>query len=306
MDKKIIFITGPTASGKSAAAMILAERIGAEIVSCDSMQVYKGMDVITSKPSPEDRARLPHHLIDIVTPVEEYNAFRYYGDAAGAVEDIFSRGKIPLFAGGTGLYVSVVMDGLFSGAPERSALREEFYREAASPDGAAALHARLKECDPQAAERIHPNDVRRTVRALEVFVSTGRPISDRQKEREGLADIYDTRIFCLSPGRDELYRSIEERVEAMFASGLEREVRGLLEMPLSRTAAFAIGLQELKGHFEGKYALDEARRLMKLNTRHYAKRQLTWFRKDKRALRIEQPAVRPEEAAEIIWKELSR
>jgi tRNA dimethylallyltransferase len=306
MNKKIIFITGPTASGKSSAAMILAERIGAEIISCDSMQVYKGMDIITSKPSASDRARVPHHLLDIVPPTEEYNAFRYYEEAAGKVEDIFIRGKIPLFVGGTGLYVSAALDGLFACAPERSSLREEFYRQASSAEGAAALHARLSEHDPAAGKRIHPNDVRRIVRALEVWDSTGKPISDKQKERKGLSELYATEIFCLNPEREELYRRIEERVDEMFASGLEKEARGLLEMPLSRTAAFAIGLKELKEYFEGRCALDEARRLMKLNTRHYAKRQMTWFRKDKRVRWINQPAARPEEAAEIIWKELLR
>lgn len=305
MNKKIIFITGPTAAGKSAAAMLLAERAGAEIISCDSMQVYKGMDIITSKPSAREMASVPHHLIDIAEPTEEYNAFRYYEDASAAVEDIFRRGKTPLFAGGTGLYVSVVMDGLFACAPEQSVLREGFYKEAVSPEGAAGLHERLKECDPRAAERIHPNDVRRVVRALEVFTLTGRPISEKQKEREGLSGRYETEIFCLCPERQELYRRIDERVDAMFEAGLEEEARRVLGMPLSRTAAFAIGLQEFKGYLEGKYPAEEARRLMKLNTRHYAKRQLTWFRKDKRVRWLESAAARPEEAAETIWKELS-
>jgi len=306
MNDKIFFLTGPTAAGKSAAALILAERIGAEIVSCDSMQVYRGMDIITSKPSLPDRRRLPHHLIDILPPTEEYSAFRYYEDAVKTVEEILVRRKTPLFVGGTGLYVSVVLDGLFACAPEESGLRERLYKEAESAQGAAALYERLRQCDPQAAARIHPNDLRRVVRALEVYTLTGRPISEKQKERSGLRGRYQVEVFCLTPPREELYRRVNARVDEMFAAGLEQEVRGLLSLPLSRAAGYAIGLQELKGYFEGKYALEEARRLIKMNTRHYAKRQLTWFRKDKRVRWVDNAGARPEEAAEKIWKEFLR
>lgn len=278
---KVIFLVGPTAAGKSETALALAKKINAEIVSCDSMQIYKGMDIITSKAKPALRKKVPHHLIDIISADTEYNVSRYRIQAVRRVKEIISRGKTPLFVGGTGLYMSILVDGIFKSRAQDENIRKRLYRQAGLK-GSACLHARLKKIDPQAAQKIHPNDLKRIVRALEVFLVTGKTISSLQKERRGLASQYDIRVFCLDMPRSELYSRIEKRVEAMFRQGLLGEAGSLLKKKLSRTASCAIGLAELKGYFDGLYGLDEAKRLMKRNSRLYAKRQLTWFRKDKR------------------------
>jgi tRNA dimethylallyltransferase len=272
---EIIFLTGPTASGKTQVALLLAKKINAEIISCDSMQVYKSMDILTSKPL------LKQHLVSIVSPEKEYNAARFRRDALKKMKEILKRGKVPLFVGGTGLYISVLLDGIFKINTENKAIRERLYKQA-EQKGSVYLHRKLKKVDPRAAAKIHPNDTRRIVRALEVFEVTGKPISELQKEREGLFATHRVRIFCLNMERDKLYARIDRRVERMFRQGLMAEVKRLLKMKLSRTARCAIGINELKGYFEGQYDLPEAKRLMQKNTRNYAKRQLTWFRKDKR------------------------
>jgi tRNA dimethylallyltransferase len=197
------------------------------------------------------------------------------------MQDILKRGKLPLFVGGTGLYIAVLLDGIFKARAENKDIRDRLYRQV-EIKGSVYLHRKLGEVDPQAAAKIHPNDTRRIVRALEVFEVTGRPISQLQKERRGLYDAYRVRIFCLDMPRDELYKRIERRVQKMFKEGLIPEVKRLLKLKLSRTAQYAIGINELKGYFEGAYDLAAAKELMQKNTRNYAKRQLTWFRKDKR------------------------
>lgn len=279
--KRIIFLVGPTASGKSAAAVCLARQLGAEIISCDSMQVYRGMDILTSKPSSALRKRIPHRLIGFLPPSREYDVSQYRRDALAAIKAIFKNGKTPLFVGGTGLYLSVLVDGIFKAKPPKSSLRNKLYRQA-EIKGSLYLYNHLKKIDPEAAARIHPNDTRRLVRALEVFEATGKPISELQKHRRGLGKEYDIRIFCLDMTRDELYRRIDRRVEGMFKNGALKEAKKLLALKLSRTAEVAIGLREIKGYLDGLYDLEEAKRLMQRNSRHYAKRQLTWFRKDGR------------------------
>jgi len=278
---KIIFIVGPTAIGKSKIAVFLAKKINTEIISCDSMQIYQGMDIVTSKASPELRKKIPHHLLGVIDPAKEYNVSRYRRDALRKIKDIFKKGKIPLFVGGTGLYMSILLDGIFKAKAQDECLRSKLYAQAKA-QGSLYLYNKLRAVDPVAAGKIHPNDTRRIVRALEVFSCCGKPISQLQRQRDGLADKYDVRIFCLDMPRAELYQKIDRRVEEMFTSGLMREVKKLLKLKLSRTASFAIGIKELKGYFEGAYDLEEAKRLLKKNTRNYAKRQLTWFRKDKR------------------------
>jgi len=304
--QRIIFLLGPTASGKTDTAVCLAKKIKGEIISCDSMQVYKGMDILTSKPKMNLRRKIPHHLIDIVSPEYEYNVSKYRQSAMIKVKEILKKGKVPIFVGGTGLYASVMLDGIFEVKAEDKLLRKRLYKEA-QDRGSIYLYNRLKVIDPEAVLKIHPNDTRRIVRALEVFYLTGKPISYLQKQRVGLLKEYDVKIFCLDLKRDELYKRIEERIDRMFDDGLLDEVKKLLKLKLSRTANCAIGIKEIKGYLNGLYDLDEAKRLMKCNSRLYAKRQLTWFRKDKRINWIPVKVTdKPEDLAKKIlakWKE---
>jgi len=281
MKKRIIFLVGPTASGKTLVAARLAGDLNAEIISCDSMQVYRGMDILTSKPPAALRKKIPHHLIDFVAPTKEYNVSRYRRDTLTRIKAIIKKGKTPLLVGGTGLYMSVLIDGIFKSKPVKKSRRKEFYRQAQTK-GSIYLYGRLKKIDPLAASRIHPHDIRRIVRALEVFEATGKPISKLQRERIGLGTEYDIRIFGLDLPREELYRRIDKRTEKMFSRGLFKEARKILKSKLSKTAKAAIGLREIKDYLQGLSDLREAKRLMQRNTRRYAKRQLAWFRKDKR------------------------
>ncbi|MFA7652198.1 MAG: tRNA (adenosine(37)-N6)-dimethylallyltransferase MiaA [Candidatus Omnitrophota bacterium] len=278
---RVVFLVGPTAVGKTRIAVELARKINAEIISCDSMQIYKGMDIITSKPQAFLRKKIKHHLIGMVLPGKEYNVSKYRQEALRKIREIIRKGKTPLFCGGTGLYVSILINGIFKARAQNPALRKKLYRQL-EKYGRDYLYKKLKRLDHKAAENIHPNDIKRTIRALEVFEATGKPISGLQKEREGLSKNYDIKIFCLNMERSALYKRIDGRVDKMFRAGLLKEARRLLKKKLSKTSRYAIGLNELAGYFEGKYDLAEAKRLIKRNSRHYAKRQLTWFRKDKR------------------------
>lgn len=300
----IVFIVGPTAAGKTEAAVCLAKKINAEIISLDSMQIYKGMPILTSKPTGALRKKIKHHLIDFIPLDKEYNASKYCRDALKRIGLILKKGKIPLFVGGTGLYLSMLVDGIFDEKKPDQSIRKRLYR-LGEKYGSSYLHKRLKRIDPQAALNIHPNDLRRVVRALEVFEATGKPISILQKERTGLKDKFIIKIFCLNINREELYSRIERRVEAMFKQGLINEVRRLTNKRLSKTALCAIGIKEVAGYLNGEYDFSEATRLMQRNSRHYAKRQLTWFRKDKRINWINLIGREsPLQVANKIWKEL--
>jgi len=302
---KVVFIVGPTAIGKSAAAVSLAKKIGAEIISCDSMQVYKGMRIISSYPDKRLLQSVRHHLIAALSPSSEFNASKYRSMAFKEIKRIVANGNTPILTGGTGLYMSVLIDGIFKAKATDTKIRERLYRQA-EKSGSVFLHRRLKKVDPQAAAKIHPNDTKRIIRALEVFESTGKPISLLQKDRKGLSADYDIRVFCLNTNREKLYRRIDSRVDKMFKAGLLDEVRKLLKIKLSKTSRAALGIREVKGYFDGEYGLEEAKRLLKLNTRHYAKRQLTWFRKDKRIEWIEVSAKdKPDKIRDKIWKRLS-
>jgi tRNA dimethylallyltransferase len=302
--KRIIFIVGPTAVGKTQVAVELAKKSNAEIISCDSMQIYKGMDIITSKPSPALRKAVSHHLIDVVSAASEYNVSRYRREALKKVREIGKRGKMPLFVGGTGLYMSILMDGIFKTKSQNPAIRSRLTKQAQT-FGSKYLHRRLSSVDTEAAAKIHPHDVKRIIRALEVFESTGQPISKLQKERRGLESEYAVRIFCLNMPRHSLYQRIEGRIDKMFKQGLISEVKRLFKSKLSRTAACAIGIKEVKGYLEGLYGLEEAKRLMIRNSCLYAKRQLTWFRKDKRIQWMDiSDKEKGKEIARKIWKEL--
>jgi tRNA dimethylallyltransferase len=301
---EVLFIVGPTAAGKSGVAVQLAKRINAEIISCDSMQIYKGMDIITSKPPVLLRKKIKHHFIGILPPEKEYNVSRYRQEALRKIKEIIKRGKVPLFCGGTGLYVSVLVDGIFKAKAQSPALRKKLYQEL-EKQGKDYLYKKLKLLDRQAAQKIHPNDIKRIIRALEVFGATGKPISRLQREREGLSKDYAVKIFCLNMDRGALYKRIDSRVDRMFRAGLLKEVRRLLKKKLSKTSRYAIGINELKGYLAGNYSLEEAKRLMKRNTRHYAKRQLTWFRKDKRIVWIDAGVQdKPQQIAQWIFSKL--
>jgi tRNA dimethylallyltransferase len=269
-------VTGATASGKGALARAVARRLGAEIVSMDSMKVYRGMDVGTAKPGPAARAEVPHHLLDVVEPWEEYDAARWVADAEAACRDVEARGRRALLVGGTPLYLKSLLHGIFSGPSADPALRAALVREAETA-GPEALHARLAEVDAATAARLHPRDVRRVVRALEVWEKTGRAPSALQREwaREPRA----ARIAGLRRERRDLDRRIGERVRRMMAGGFLEEVARLGRgAPLSRGAEGAAGYAELRLHLEGKRTLEEAVERTVVRTRQIARRQLTWLR----------------------------
>lgn len=277
-------IVGPTAVGKTEVSIEVAARLRGEIVSCDSMQVYRHMDVGTAKPSPAQRARVPHHLIDVVEPDEPFNVARFQELAWAAISDISARGACPLLVGGTGLYVKAVVDGfLFPWEGASPDVRRDLEDEARSL-GAQALHARLEEVDPVAARRIHPNDTRRIVRALEVYATTGRPISEMWRKGRGKLRIDRLTMIGLVRDRESLYDRIDRRCELMIEQGLVQETARLLERGYEKalTAGQALGYKEIVGYLRGRCSLEEAVNLIKRNTRRYAKRQLTWFRADPR------------------------
>ena len=282
MDKqKIVAIVGCTASGKTALSVELARRAKGEIVSCDSMQIYRGMDIGTAKPTYEERRGIPHHLIDIVDPEEDFSCADYARLADACISEIISRGKLPIVCGGTGLY----LDGLLRGGSFEETETDPDFRaqmnEYALDFGTAALHEKLREVDPESAEAIHPNNVKRVIRALEIYHTTGRKKSELDKESRKPESKYDALVIGLRyPDREVLYERINKRVDQMVADGLAEETgklygAGVFER--SKTAAQAIGYKELLPYFRGDATLDASVETLKLATRHYAKRQMTWF-----------------------------
>jgi len=280
-DKKIIFIVGPTAVGKTDIAFYVARELDAEIISCDAMQVYREITIASNKPSPKILKSVAHHLLDIVSVTQEFDVATFNKKALQAMQDIHARHKIPIFTGGSGLYMEVLLDGIFIGGKKDIGFREECRRRI-EREGIQALYAELKGVDPQAAKKIHPNDAKRVIRALEVFHKTGRRISDVQKERKGLWGQYDISLMALARPRKDLYARIDQRVEAMFNHGLVEEVERLSKRTMSVSARSIIGITEVIGFLNKEYDLERAKYLIKLNTRHYAKRQLTWLRREKR------------------------
>ena len=275
----LIAIVGPTAVGKSELALRLAEEFGGEIVSADSRQIYRGLDIGTAKPTAEERQRVPHHLLDVVNPDEVLTLAQYQELAYAAIDDILARGKVPFLVGGTGLYIKAVVEGWsIPRVPPNERLRAELYR-LAELEGPEALHARLREVDPAAAARIDPRNVRRVVRALEVYAETGRPISELQRRSP---PPYRTLQIGLTMEREELYRRIDARVERMLERGLVEEVRGLIERGygLDLPAMSGLGYREMGLYLRGEIGLEEAIRLIKRNTRRFVRHQYNWFRLD--------------------------
>jgi tRNA dimethylallyltransferase len=281
------FLAGPTACGKTAVGVELAERLNAEIVSLDSMSLYRGMDIGTAKPSAAERDRVRHHLIDVIEPHEEYSLAEFVTEAERACREIVSRGRVPLFVGGTGLYLRAVLRGVFEGPAADWALRRKLEQLAASDPSRPVLHERLREVDPVSASRLHPNDTRRLVRALEVFELTGLPLSSQQCEAPLPRDERPPHVYWLDPPRDWLHERINRRVETMFAAGLLDEVQRLLgdDRPLSHTARQALGYKEVLDWLEKRNTgetpvprTNELITLIQTRTRQFAKRQHTWFR----------------------------
>ncbi|KPJ56475.1 MAG: hypothetical protein AMS16_02340 [Planctomycetes bacterium DG_58] len=276
---EVLFLVGPTASGKTAAALELALLMPVEVVSLDSMSVYHGMDIGTGKPTPAEREMVPHHLIDIVPPNESFSVGRYAAEAEKLIPQIRQRKNTPFFVGGSPLYLKVLTSGLFSGPPADWEFRGRLH-ERAEREGTAVLHEELRRVDAVAAGRIHPNDLKRIVRALEVVHETGQPISELQTEWSSPRSDRRFIVAGISRDRQELYRRIETRVDGMFAAGLVDEVRRLLETygSLSRQASQALGYKEVLAYLAGRIDLERTVELVKRNTRRMAKRQLTWFR----------------------------
>lgn len=281
-------LTGPTASGKTALSIKLAKEHQCEIICMDSMQIYRGMTIGTAKPTPEEMEGIPHHMLDVADPDEPFSVARYQEMAEAAIADILSRGKQPLLVGGTGLYLRALRHPMAMGmVTGDDRIREELEQQAKETDGRYQLHRRLLEVDPDTANRLHVNDVRRIVRALEVYLLTGVPFSKQpQVETE---PPYNYRVATLTMDRSTLYQRIEKRVDMMLDAGLADEVRSLLEsgVPADAQALKGIGYKEMIPYLRGECTLDEAVYELKLGTRHYAKRQLTWMRREEDVLWVD-------------------
>ncbi len=278
---KIILICGPTAIGKTAAAIGVAERLGGEIVGADSLQIYKYMDIGTAKPTPQERQRIPHHMIDIVTPDAPYDAARFSREGREAIGAIFQRGRIPVIAGGTGFYIKALVYGLFESAPSDPSIRRRLSEEAVR-SGGERLFSRLKACDPEAAGAIHPNDTYRIMRALEVYEASGMTMTAFRRRHKFADAPYNVLKIGLFMDRQALYERIEGRVDAMIGQGLLGEVSGLLDAGYHEflRPMQALGYRQMADFIKGRTDWESAVATLKRDTRHYAKRQLTWFRKD--------------------------
>ena len=286
MSSKIVVITGPTASGKTWLAVELAKLRGGEVVSADSMQIYRRMDIGTAKPTAEEMQGIAHHMLDVADPGEDFSAARYVDMASRCVEDILARGALPILAGGTGLYLDSLLSGRTFAAfdpssPLRGQLEERYARE-----GGPALLEELARTDPEAAARLHPNDAKRIVRALEVWLTTGKTITQHDRETRALPPRYDAlTLFLDFERREDMWDRIDRRVDRMMEAGLAGEVRALLDsgVPERCTAMQAIGYKEMVPVVSGDMAAEDAAAQIKLRSRQYAKRQRTWFRRDERA-----------------------
>lgn len=279
--KTVIFIVGPTAIGKTEFALKLARRVQGEIISCDSMQIYKGMDILSQSPGPAETKKVRYHMVRFLSPTREFDAASFRNKADGLIDDIIKRKKVPIVVGGAGLYVKGFIDGFFPSPKIDLKFREDLY-DYASRYGSSRLHKKLEKVDGKSANLIHPNNVRRIVRALEIWRSTGKTMTELKSRTKGISDKYRIKMFGLTAAREEIYSNINNRVDNMFAAGVINEVKKLSKKRLSKTAKAVIGFKETIGYLKGEYDLETAKELMKRNTRRFAKRQLTWFRADSR------------------------
>ncbi|MCX4338061.1 MAG: tRNA (adenosine(37)-N6)-dimethylallyltransferase MiaA [Lachnospiraceae bacterium] len=289
----LVILTGPTAVGKTALSIALAKAIGGEIVSADSMQVYRHMDIGSAKITTEEMAGVPHHLIDVLEPTEAFNVVIFQKLAKEAMAGIYERGHIPILVGGTGFYIQAVLYDIdFTENDEDTSLRRKL-EAFAEREGVEALYERLKAVDPAACESIHAHNVKRVIRALEFYEKTGQPISAHNEVQRQNVSPYRFAYFVLNDRREEIYSRIELRVEQMVAAGLVEEVQRLKEMGCTKdmVSMQGLGYKEILRYLEGELTLEEAIYLIKRDTRHFAKRQLTWFRREKEVIWVEKPQV---------------
>ena len=283
MKRPLIILAGPTAVGKTAASIQLAKTVGAEIISADSMQVYRQMDIGSAKIMPEEMDGVPHHLVDVLEPEEEFNVVKFQSLAKEAMEKIYAAGKIPLIVGGTGFYIQALLYDIdFTENDGDDSFRKEL-EQTAEEMGSEALHRQLREVDPASAEPIHPHNKKRIIRALEFYHQTGQRISEHNEAERQKESPYQYAYFVLTDDRAKLYERIDRRVDQMMEDGLLDEVRRLKERGVSRTstAMQGLGYKELYAYLEGEMTLEEAVRIIKRDTRHFAKRQLTWFKRER-------------------------
>lgn len=282
MKKPLVVLTGPTAVGKTKLSISLAKALNGEIISADSMQVYKYMDIGSAKITEKEMDGVPHHLIDVLSPFEEFHIVRFQELAKKAMEDIYNRGKTPVFVGGTGFYIQAITKDIdFTEGEEDKKYREELSR-LATEKGNEFLHEMLREVDKKSAEEIHANNVKRVIRALEFYKENGFPISQHNEEQKQNETPYNLVYFVLNAPRELLYERIDRRVDEMMESGLVEEVQKLKDMGCRRemTSMQGLGYKEILSFLDGEIPLDEAVRILKRDTRHFAKRQLTWFRRE--------------------------
>lgn len=283
MAKPLIVLTGPTAVGKTGLSIRLAKALNGEIISADSMQVYRHMDIGSAKITKEEMAGIPHHLIDVLEPVEEFNVVIFQKMAKEALEGIYDRGRVPIVAGGTGFYIqALAYDIDFTETDEDPSLRREL-EQTAKEKGAQYLHQMLREADPASAERIHANNIKRVIRAIEFYRQTGTKISEHNQEERRKQSPYDLFYYVLNMERQSLYERIDRRVDQMIRDGLIEEVRELAAMGCTRdmVSMQGLGYKEILDYLDGRSSLEEAVCLIKRDTRHFAKRQLTWFKRER-------------------------
>ena len=281
--RPLIILTGPTAVGKTAASIGLAKAVGGEIISADSMQVYRQMDIGSAKITKDEMQGIPHYLVDVLEPEEAFNVVRFQELAKEAMEEIFRNGHIPIVVGGTGFYIQALLYDIdFTENDSDLSFREELEKKAGE-EGAESLHALLEKADPQAAAQIHPHNVKRVIRALEFNRKTGQKISEHNERERQKESPYTFAYFVLTDDRKALYERIDRRVDKMMEQGLLEEVRRLKDRGLPRDSVSmqGLGYKELFAYLEGEYPLEEAVRIIKRDTRHFAKRQLTWFRRER-------------------------
>ncbi|MBR1758570.1 MAG: tRNA (adenosine(37)-N6)-dimethylallyltransferase MiaA [Lachnospiraceae bacterium] len=294
----LVILTGPTAVGKTGLSIALAKAIGGEIISADSMQVYRGMDIGTAKIKPEEMQGVRHHLIDVCDPTEDYNVARFCEEAGKILSEIYERGHVPIIVGGTGFYIQALLYQVdFSEQDTGGAVRQK-YQQILEENGARYLHELLRDVDPASAEAIHPNNVKRVMRALEFYELSGTKISDHNEEEHAKEAAYHFAYFVLTMNREMLYERINARVDQMFADGLIEEVKGLLSKGIPRSAVSmqGLGYKETVAALLGEMSFDEAREIIKRDTRHFAKRQMTWFRRERDVIWLSKDEYQTEEA----------
>lgn len=295
--KPLIILTGPTAVGKTALSIRLAKAVNGEMISADSMQVYRHMDIGTAKIRPQEMEGIPHALIDVLEPTEEFNVFLFQKMAKEAMNRIYARGKIPIVVGGTGFYIQALLYDVSFEETKPSAYRERLEQFAAQ-NGAEALHEKLFAVDPVSYRNIHANNVKRVIRALEFYAETGIPISQHNAQQHEKISPYNFEYFVLNDDRQKIYDRIEQRVDQMFAEGLVDEVRGLLEYGCTpdMVSMQGLGYKEILPYLAGTCSLEEASYILKRDTRHFAKRQLTWFRREREVTWVDRQAFENQEA----------